>query len=148
MILTRKHVSRRSLLRGMGAAVALPMLDAMVPALQRRRQDGQASPPNRMVFVYVPNGIDMRNWRPDTVGSAFNLPKILSPLAPMQDNVLVFTGLKDHNGEALGDGPGDHARAAASFLTGVHPRKTAGSDISVGISVDQVAAQKIGSPRA
>ncbi len=82
---------------------------------------------------------------PDAVGRAFNLPKILEPLAKVQDDLIVFSGLKDHNGEALGDGPGDHARAAASFLTGVHPRKTAGSDISVGVSVDQVAAQKIGS---
>ena len=78
-------------------------------------------------------------------GPRLQLPKILEPLAPLRENLLLFSGLKDHNAEALGDGPGDHARAAASFLTGVHPRKTAGSDISVGISVDQVAAQKMGS---
>jgi hypothetical protein len=145
MIITRKHVSRRSLLRGVGAAIALPMLDAMVPALGAAARVVKKVSPNRMMFVYVPNGVDMRNWRPETLGRSFNFPKILEPLAPLQDDLLVFSGLKDHNGEALGDGPGDHARAAASFLTGVHPRKTAGSDISVGISVDQVAAQKIGS---
>ena len=145
MILTQKHLSRRGLLRGLGTVVALPVLDAMFPALGSAAKSAKRMAPNRMVFVYVPNGIDMRNWRPETVGAAFDLPKILSPLAPVRDNLLVFSGLKDHNGEALGDGPGDHARAAASFLTGVHPRKTAGSDISVGISVDQVAAQKIGS---
>jgi hypothetical protein len=145
MILTRKHVSRRSLLRGMGAALALPMLDAMVPALGAAARVTQKATPNRMVFCYVPNGVDMRNWRPEVVGRDYVLPKILQPLAPIQDNLLVFSGLKDHNGEALGDGPGDHARAAASFLTGVHPRKTSGSDISVGISVDQVAAQKMAS---
>ena len=145
MIVTGKHLSRRTLLRGVGAAVALPMLDAMVPALGAATRVARKAAPNRMVFIYVPNGIDMRNWRPDAVGRAFNLPKILEPLAKVQDDLIVFSGLKDHNGEALGDGPGDHARAAASFLTGVHPRKTAGSDISVGISVDQVAAQKIGS---
>ena len=147
MIITGKHVSRRSLLRGVGAALALPMLDAMVPALSAMTKGAQAAAkatPNRMVFCYVPNGIDMRNWRPETLGRSFDLPKILQPLAPVHDDIIVFTGLKDHNGEALGDGPGDHARAAASFLTGVHPRKTAGSDISVGTSVDQVAAQKIG----
>jgi Protein of unknown function (DUF1552) len=116
----------------------------MFPALSSAAKTAKRVAPNRMVFVYVPNGVDMRNWRPDTLGEAYNLPKILSPLAPVRENLLVFSGLKDHNGEALGDGPGDHARAAASFLTGVHPRKTAGSDISVGISVDQVAAQKIG----
>jgi hypothetical protein len=145
MILTQKHLSRRGLLRGVGTAVALPVLDAMFPALSSAAKTAKRVAPNRMVYVYVPNGVDMRNWRPDAVGTAFDLPKILSPLAPVRDNVIVFSGLKDHNGEALGDGPGDHARAAASFLTGVHPRKTAGSDISVGISVDQVAAQRIGS---
>ncbi len=144
MIITRKHLSRRSLLRGFGATMALPALDAMFPALSSAAKTAKRVAPNRMVFVYVPNGIDMRNWRPSTVGAAFDLPKILSPLAPVRDQLLLFSGLKDHNAEALGDGPGDHARAAASFLTGVHPRKTAGSDISVGVSVDQVAAQKIG----
>ena len=145
MILTRKHVSRRTLLRGMGAAIALPVLDSMVPALSRAASATQKIAPNRMVFVYVPNGIDMRNWTPAADGRAFQLPKILSPLAPVQDDVMVLSGLMDHGGMALGDGPGDHARASASFLTGVHPKKTAGSDISVGISVDQLAAQKIGS---
>lgn len=145
MIVTRKHLSRRSLLRGMGAAVALPMLDAMVPALRAAETVVKKVSPNRMAFVYVPNGIDMRNWTPEAVGRSFTMPKILQPLAPLQDDVLVLSGLMDHTGEALGDGPGDHARASASFLTGVHPKKTAGADISVGISVDQVAAQKIGS---
>jgi hypothetical protein len=145
MIVTGKHLSRRNLLRGMGAAIALPMLDAMVPALRGATSAAKKVSPNRMAFVYVPNGIDMRNWTPEAVGRSFNLPKILEPLAPLQDDVLVLSGLMDHNGEALGDGPGDHARASASFLTGVHPKKTAGSDISVGISVDQIAAAKIGS---
>src|SRR5947209_572235 len=145
MIVTGKHLSRRSLLRGMGAAVALPMLDAMVPALRAAGTVAKKASPNRMVFVYVPNGVDMRNWTPEAVGNSFTMPKILEPLTPLQDNVMVLSGLMDHTGDALGDGPGDHARASASFLTGVHPKKTAGSDISVGISVDQVAAQKIGS---
>ncbi|MBV8811380.1 MAG: DUF1552 domain-containing protein [Acidobacteriaceae bacterium] len=144
MIITRKHISRRTLLRGMGAAIALPMLDSMVPALSRATELLKKASPNRMVFAYVPNGIDMRNWTPDAVGESFTLPKILEPLAPLRDNVLVLSGLVDHNAEALGDGPGDHARASSSFLTGVHPKKTAGADIQVGISVDQVAAQSIG----
>src|SRR3954463_15518347 len=117
----------------------------MVPALARAASGTQKLSPNRMVFVYVPNGIDMRNWTPSAAGRSFDLPKILAPLQPVQDDLLLFTGLMDHGGMALGDGPGDHARASASFLTGVHPKKTAGSDISVGISVDQLAAQKIGS---
>ena len=145
MILTRKHVSRRTLLRGVGAAVALPVLDAMVPALSAAAAVAQTVAPKRMVFVYVPNGIDMRNWTPAAEGRGFQLPKILNSLAPVQDDVMVLSGLMDHGGVALGDGPGDHARASASFLTGVHPKKTAGSDIYAGISVDQLAAQKIGS---
>ena len=144
MIITRKHISRRTLLRGVGAAVALPVLDAMVPALTSAKTVSAKLSPARMVFVYVPNGIDMRNWTPAAAGADFSLPKILDPLKPVQDNLLVLTGLMDHNGMALGDGPGDHARASASFLTGVHPKKTAGSDISVGISVDQLAARKVG----
>ena len=144
MIIARKHVSRRTLLRGVGAAVALPMLDSMIPALSRAAELVKKSSPNRMVFAYVPNGIDMRNWTPADVGRTFAFPKILEPLAPLQHDVLVLSGLMDHNAEALGDGPGDHARASSSFLTGVHPKKTAGSDIQVGISVDQVGAQSIG----
>jgi hypothetical protein len=145
MILTRKHVSRRTLLRGVGAAVALPVLDAMVPALTAAATVSKKIAPMRMVFVYVPNGIDMRNWTPAAEGHGFQLTKILDPLAPVQDDVLVLSGLMDHGGMALGDGPGDHARASASFLTGVHPKKTAGSDIFAGVSVDQLAARKIGS---
>jgi Protein of unknown function (DUF1552) len=144
MIITRKHISRRTILRGVGAAVALPVLDAMVPALAAAKTVSAKLSPARVVFAYVPNGIDMRNWTPPVTGGGFALPKILQPLAPVQDDVLVLTGLMDHNGMALGDGPGDHARASASFLTGVHPKKTAGSDISVGISVDQLAARKVG----
>ena len=145
MIVTRKHVSRRSLLRGVGAAVALPMLDSMIPALRAASSVADKVSPTRMVFVYVPNGIDMRNWTPAANGRSFELPRILSSLAPVQDDVLVLSGLRDNGGMPEGDGPGDHARASASFLTGVHPKKTAGSDISVGISVDQLAARKMGS---
>lgn len=141
MIVTGKHVSRRTLLRGMGAAMALPVLDSMIPAFASAASKAS---PTRLVFVYVPNGIDMRNWTPATDGRGFQLPRILNSLAPVQDDVMVLSGLRDHGGMALGDGPGDHARASASFLTGVHPKKTAGSDIIAGVSIDQVAAQKIG----
>lgn len=144
MIVTGKHLSRRTLLRGMGAAVALPFFDAMTPAFAATTSAVKKTSPARMVFAYVPNGIDMPNWTPAADGAAFEFPEILQPLASLKDNVLVFTGLMDHNGMELGDGPGDHARAAASFLTGVHPKKTAGSDIQAGVSVDQVAAQRIG----
>src|SRR5581483_4566720 len=141
-MITRKHLARRTFLKGAGTAVALPMLDAMIPAFAAPEA---AKAPLRMAFVYVPNGIDMPNWTPAKEGAGFEFPRILEPLAPHRDNVTVISGLTHNNGRALNDGPGDHARAAASFLTGVHPKKTAGADIQNGISVDQIAAQKIGS---
>jgi hypothetical protein len=115
------------------------MLDAMQPALART-----ASPPARLAFVYVPNGVVMQRWTPAAAGALADLPTTLEPLAKHKDDVLVLSGLAHINGRALGDGPGDHARAAASYLTGVHPRKTAGADIKCGISADQVAASTLG----
>jgi hypothetical protein len=142
-MITGKHLPRRTFLRGLGAAVGLPFLDAMAPALAAPARAGN-KPPVRMAFAYVPNGIIMPEWTPAADGAGFELPRILEPLANLRQNVVVFTGLSQINGRALGDGPGDHARAASTFLTGVHPRKTAGADIQVGISVDQVAAQFVG----
>jgi uncharacterized protein DUF1552 len=139
MLLTRKHMSRRTLLRGLGAAIALPMLDAMCPAFATPKS------PRRLAFAYVPNGVVMKHWTPAAEGTAFELPRILGSIEPFRENLLLLSGLAQHNGFALGDGPGDHARAAATYLTGVHPKKTAGADIQAGISVDQIAAQKIGS---
>lgn len=131
-------------MRGLGAAVALPALDAMLPAMSSRRYTGPESPV-RLSVVYVPNGIVMEDWTPSKTGRDFEFTRILKPLEPFREDLFVLSGLDDHNGKALGDGPGDHARAGASFLTGVHPRKTAGADIQGGISMDQVAAAAIGS---
>ncbi len=142
MIVTRKHLPRRSFLKGMGAVVALPVLDAMTPALAGAAQIEKA--PVRLAFTYVPNGIVMADWTPAAEGAAFEFTRIMKPLEPFRKDMLVLSGLAHRNGAALGDGPGDHARAGASYLTGVHPRKTAGADIQNGISVDQVAAQHIG----
>ncbi|MBL8231665.1 MAG: DUF1552 domain-containing protein [Bryobacterales bacterium] len=142
-MITRKHLRRRTFLRGLGTTVALPLLDAMTPAFAAPSKAG-AKPPTRMAFVYVPNGIIMQDWTPSEEGASFAFKPIMSPMEPHRDKMLVLTGLTQNGGRALGDGPGDHARAAASFLTGMHPRKTAGADIKIGISVDQVAAQKIG----
>jgi hypothetical protein len=97
-----------------------------------------------MAFLYVPNGIHMADWTPKEEGADFALPEILEPLSSFRDDLLVLTNLTQHNAHGLGDGPGDHARSLACFLTGVHPKKTDGADIRVGVSVDQVAAQKIG----
>lgn len=140
-----KCLNRRSFLRGAaGAAVGLPMLDAMRPAFAAAAKSG-ASAPVRMAFTYVPNGIIMNDWTPTADGASFELKSILEPMAAFRKQSLIMTGLSQVNGRALGDGPGDHARAASTFLTGVHPKKTAGADIKVGISADQVAAQAIGS---
>lgn len=140
--ITRKHLSRRAVLRGMGAAIALPLLDAMQPALAA---PAVKKTPLRLGFVYVPNGIIMEDWTPAATGPDFELTRILKPLAGVRSELCVVSGLSDHNGNALGDGPGDHARAGASFLTGVHCKKTAGADIRNGISADQIAAQALSS---
>ena len=146
MIITGKHLSRRTILRGLGAIVALPALDAMTPALAAAAGRRAAKAPLRMAFAYVPNGVTMEAWTPTVEGGGFEMSRILKPLAPMKDRMLVLSGLEHNNGNALGDGPGDHARAGAVFLTGVHCRKTAGADIKNGVSVDQIAARQVGLP--
>src|SRR5271168_5273087 len=109
-VLTRKHLPRRAFLRGIGAAIALPALDAMVPALASA---AATKSPTRLAFAYVPNGIIMKDWTPSAEGSAFEFTNTLMPLEPLRSRVLVLSGLSHHNAEALGDGPGDHARAGA-----------------------------------
>ncbi|MBM3752553.1 MAG: DUF1552 domain-containing protein [Acidobacteria bacterium] len=141
-MITQRHLSRRTLLRGLGTAIALPMFDAMTPAMAAPARSGPA--PLRMAFTYVPNGIIMENWTPAADGKAFEFSRIIKPLEPFREKMLVLSGLTHNNGRALGDGPGDHARAAASFLTGAHPRKTAGADIKNGVSADQIAAITLG----
>ena len=143
MIVTGKHIARRAFLRGTGVALALPLLDAMVPAFAATRVTA-AKPVCRMGVVYVPNGIIMDKWTPAADGAAFELTPILQPLAAFKDQLSVLSGLAHHNGYALGDGAGDHARAGATFLTGVHPKKTEGTDIRCGISIDQIAARELG----
>jgi Protein of unknown function (DUF1552) len=143
MIITGTHLPRRTFLRGLGASIALPMLDAMTPALARGAT-GAVAGPKRLVFTYVPNGVSMTGWTPQSAGAGFELSTVLKPLAAYRDDMLVLTGLAQKNGMALGDGPGDHARAAASYLTGVHPKKTAGADIQNGVSADQIVAEHLG----
>ena len=140
-MITRKALPRRTFLRGAGAAVALPVLDAMAPAFASSRLPGET--PVRMAFVYVPNGIDMSHWTPEQDGPLGALPRILEPLEPVKNDLLVLSNLTHNNGRALLDGPGDHGRCCGSYLTGVQPRKSA-VDISVGISCDQIVANQIG----
>ncbi len=137
------HISRRTVLRGIGTAVALPLLDAMEPALALAG-DGKQGVPTRMGFVYVPNGKHMPDWTPAAEGEAFELPYIMEPLAKVKDRLLVISGLAQTKARANGDGAGDHARALGTFLTGVQVRKTHGADIKAGKSVDQVAAGRVG----
>jgi hypothetical protein len=131
-------------LRGFGAALALPYLDIMGPLTALATEDKPRTIPNRMAFVYVPNGKNMPDWTPAAEGADFELPAILQPLKDVRDKLTVLTGLTADKARPNGDGPGDHARALAAFLTGVQPRKTDGTDIRAGISVDQVAAGRIG----
>ena len=139
--LPRRHgISRRGLLRAGGAALALPFLESLrLPAAF-----AAPSPVRRLVFVFVPNGVNRTLWSPPKgVSDALELSPTLAPLAAHRDRLLVFSGLTLDGGRAHGDGPGDHARAAASYLTAAHPVKTAGEGIRAGISVDQVAAQAL-----
>ena len=133
---------RRTFLRGLGVTLALPFLECMLPGAVKAA--GLGGPTRRIVFMYLPNGMDMQNWTPAAAGDRFDLPSILQPLEPIRKQVSVLSGLAHVNARALGDGAGDHARANACFLTGIHPRKTAGADISVGVSVDQMAALQVG----
>jgi Protein of unknown function (DUF1552) len=138
-------MSRRTVLRGLGASLALPWLEAMGPAMSWA--DAPAAvrrAPNRLAFLYVPNGKNMREWTPSADGTLGELPSILEPLANVKDHVTVLTGLTADKARPNGDGPGDHARAMAAFLTGCQPRKTDGADIRAGVSVDQVAASRLG----
>jgi hypothetical protein len=136
---------RRRFLKGLGTAIALPVLEAMVPPLGLLASK-TASPtaPKRMAFIYVPNGVNMADWTPKAEGSAFELPAILQPLKPHGGDVQILSGLAQQNAAPNGDGAGDHARASATFLTGAQARKTAAVDIRAGVSVDQVAAARVG----
>jgi hypothetical protein len=138
------RLSRRTVLRGLGISLALPWLEAMGPT-RSWAADGKTAPaPNRMAILYVPNGKNMADWTPAAEGRDYELPPILKPLTGVKDDLLVLTGLTADKARPHGDGGGDHARALSAFLTGAQPRKTDGTDIRAGVSVDQVAASRIG----
>jgi Protein of unknown function (DUF1552) len=143
MIITKRALPRRTFLRGMGATVALPFLDAMVPALSARA----LKPSVRLGFVYIPNGTIQPMWVPATTGKNFELSPILSPLAPVRDRITVLSGLAHRQADNLGDGNGDHARGTAVWLTGVHAwdRGRGGVDgVRLATTVDQIAAGALG----
>lgn len=134
-------ISRRTFLRGAGAALALPALEVMAPSIARAQQMG-APPPRRILAYYVPNGIHMRAWTPAQTGAAWELSPMLTSLAPVKDDLLILSGVS--NLPARPDGPGDHASGTGAFLTAAHPFKTEGTNIRNGISMDQVAANELG----
>jgi hypothetical protein len=136
-------LSRRTVLRGMGTAVSLPLLEAMVPA-RGVAAAAAAAHPLRIGFLYVPNGKHMPDWTPAQEGSGYDLPWILEPLAAHRDRFTVISGLAHMKANANGDGGGDHARALTTFLTGTQAKKTFGADIRAGVSVDQLAAGHLG----
>lgn len=137
-------LSRRTLLRGLGTAVALPLLEAMSPTRLLSAASVADKMPLRMAFFYVPNGMHMPDWTPRQEGTRFELPPTLARLSEHKDSFNVLTGLTLDGARAHGDGGGDHARSVAAFLTGAHPRKTNGADIQNGISVDQLTAKYVG----
>ena len=142
---TGSKLRRRTFLRGVGTTLALPFLDAMLPSelLVKAHAAGKKFP-KRMAFFYVPNGVHMPAWSPAKAGALRELPELLTPLKDLRSHMLVLSGLTQDKARANGDGPGDHARSAAAFLTGSQPKKTNGKDIRVGISVDQYAAERVG----
>ena len=135
---------RRTFLRGLGAAMALPMLEAMLPVRSMAAAASAAKSPTRMAFLFVPNGAHMPDWTPLANGADFDLPYILQPLQAYKNELLVITGLAQDKGRSNNDGGGDHARSAGSWLTCSQPLKSEGSQIRVGISADQMAAHAVG----
>jgi hypothetical protein len=140
MIIRKMSIPRRAFLRGAGAALALPLLDAMTPALA-----AETVRPIRMAFIEVPNGIMMDKWTPAAEGTNFALTPVLEPLASFKDRMLVLSGLDQNQSKALSNEVGgDHPRASTAWLTGSHARMTSGADLRAGISVDQIAAKEFG----
>src|SRR5687767_15728703 len=153
MFVSKVSLPRRTFLRGVGATLALPLLDAMVPALTAQSRTA-ARPLRRLGFVYMPNGVarnfsGINYWTPLGDGAAFEFSQILRPLAPYRNRLTVVSGLAQHQADAFDDGAnGDHTRGTSSWLTGVHPKRTEGADVRNGVSADQIAAAEIGKDTA
>ena len=141
MLITKRHLPRRTFLRGMGATIALPLLDAMVPAMAQA-----PAPKSRYSFLHVPHGASPGYWRPTGAGKAWQLSRILQPIAAFKDRLTVISGTDHRMATSLSpeESAGDHSRTAAVYLTSAHPKRTEGQDIYAGVSIDQVLAQEIG----
>ena len=144
MIVTKTSLSRRTVLRGFGATIALPFLDAMVPALGSITR-AAAAPVPRLGFVYVPNGMFLPNFHPaGNGGKHFAFTPILKPLEPFRDQVVAVSGLSNAGLISPNEGGGVHTRAHGGWLNGVLPKRTEGSDIEAGKTIDQYAADRLG----
>ena len=138
MLITKRALPRRTFIRGMGATLALPFLDAMAPALSAL---SKAAP--RFAAIYCGNGANMNDWTPATEGAGFAFSPILKPLEAFRDRTLVFTGLDNFPATDQGDSGGQHPRAAPAFMSCVHPKQTEGADVQAGTTIDQLIAAQI-----
>ena len=141
MFITKQSLPRRTFLRGVGASLALPWLDAMVPALTAL---SRTAAPTRLGFVFVPNGLILKEFLPRTDGRGFDVPRILAPLAPYRDRLTIVSGLANVAGDALDASSGPHSRGSGTWLNGMRPKRTEGADIEAGITIDQYAAAALG----
>jgi Protein of unknown function (DUF1552) len=144
-LISKKHLPRRTFLRGLGATLSLPLLDSMVPA-QTPLAKTAAAPQIRLGLCFIPHGAVINNWTPIGEGTDFELSRTLAPLEPFRDRLVVVSNLAHRNAAPAGPGDngGDHTRSPAVYLNGVHPKRTDGADIRAGTTIDQIAAQKIG----
>ena len=138
MVITKLALPRRTFIRGIGATVALPFLDAMVPAMK-----AQAKAAPRFTAIYCGNGANMFDWTPPTEGVGFTLSPSLLPLEPYRDRLAVFTGLDNFQATDQGDVGGQHPRAAPAFMSCAHPKQTEGADVQAGTTIDQMIADRI-----
>lgn len=142
MMITRKAMGRRTLLRGMGAALSLPLLDAMITSA--KAAEDAAKLRKRLQVIYTPNGMVMSDFFPTQAGKGYAFTPILKPLEPYRERFMVISNLAHVQAEALGDGAGDHGRCCGTYLTGVHVKKTEGADLKNGVSMDQIVARQFG----
>src|SRR5436309_8918200 len=139
MLITKMSLPRRTFLRGMGTTLALPFLDAMVPAL-----GAAPKAPPRFTAIYFGNGANLNDWTPATEGSGFTFTPTLKPLEPFRNRTLVLTGLDNFPATDQGDAGGQHPRAAPAFMSCIHPKQTEGAYVQAGTTVDQMIARHIG----
>jgi hypothetical protein len=139
-----RRLSRRRLLQAAGVGLGLPWFESLANRATAAEATGPAAPPTRLAILYVPNGVNVREWTSSGSGTDYQLSPTLAPLEPLKNEFTVITGLNHENATPGPDGGGDHARSTAVYLTGVRPKKTGGSDIHNGVSIDQVIARQVG----